>query len=177
VRRPVGFGRRSTEATREANPPAFDPAIVADLPEVAQRYFACAILPGTALHRVVSLDMSGTFILNGTEMPMTAHQIVAPPALGFLWKAEIGAGLMRLGGSDGYHRVAGTEESWTKFWPRGLIPLARVGATQDHARAATSRLMLEAVWAPASLPAAVWCAVGPDGSESGRGPLRRCPRD
>jgi hypothetical protein len=96
--------------------------------------------------------MEGTFILNGTEMPMTARQILAPPARGFVWQAEVGAGLMRFAGSDGYHAPdGGAVDSWTKFWLRGVIPLARIGGTEDHARAAATRVMLESVWAPASL--------------------------
>ncbi|MCC5983542.1 MAG: hypothetical protein JJU42_04160 [Rhodobacteraceae bacterium] len=156
------------EAAREADPPRFDPAMTADLPEVAQRYFARAIEPGTPLHRSVRLEMEGSFILNGNPMPMTARQILAPPAQGFNWQAEVGSGLMRFAGSDGYHREGGAEESWTKFWLHGLIPLARIGGTDDHARAAATRVMLEAVWAPASLLpqfGAEWVQTGPDSAE------------
>ncbi|MCC5964815.1 MAG: hypothetical protein JJU24_01645 [Natronohydrobacter sp.] len=156
------------EATREAEPTLYDPAMVADLPEVAQRYFARAIDPGTPLHRVVRLQMEGSFIMNGNAMPMIARQILSPPARGFVWQADIGAGLMRFGGSDGYHRADGREESWTKFWLHGLIPLARIGGTEDHARAAAARVMLESVWAPASLLpqfGAQWVQTGPDSAE------------
>jgi hypothetical protein len=156
------------EATREADPPRFDPAMVADLPEIAQRYFARAIAPGTPLHRMVRLEMEGSFLLNSTELPMTARQILAPPAQGFVWQADIGRGLMRFGGSDGYHRTAGREGSWTKFWLHGLIPLARIGGTGDHARAAATRVMMEAIWAPASLLpqfGAEWLQTGPDSAE------------
>ena len=139
------------EAKREAAPLRYDPAMVADLPDIAQRYFARAIRPGTPLQRVVRLEMEGSFIMNDNAMPMTARQILAPPARGFVWQADIGAGLMRFGGSDGYHRLAGREESWTKFWLRGLVPLARIGGTQDHARAAATRVMMESIWAPATL--------------------------
>ena len=156
------------EAAREADPPRFDPAMLADLPEVAQRYFTRAIAPGTPLHRTVRLEMEGSFIMNGTAMPMAARQILAPPGRGFVWQAEVGSGLMRFGGSDGYHRIEGVEDSWTKFWLRGLIPLARIGGTDDHARAAATRVMLEAVWAPASLLpqfGADWVQTGPDSAE------------
>jgi hypothetical protein len=139
-----------------------------DLPEVAQRYFARAIEPGTPLHRMVRLEMEGSFIMNGNPMPMTARQILAPPAQGFVWQAEVGSGLMRFGGSDGYHRAGGAEESWTKFWLRGLIPLARIGGTDDHARAAATRVMMEAIWAPATLLpqfGAEWTQTGPDSAE------------
>ena len=156
------------EAVRETDPPRYDPAMVADLPEVAQRFFARVIDPGTPLHRVVQLEMAGSFIMNANAMPMTARQILAPPAQGFVWQADIGAGLMRFGGSDGYHRDGAREESWTKFWLHGLIPLARIGGTEDHARAAATRVMLEAIWAPASLLpqfGAEWVQTGPDSAE------------
>lgn len=156
------------EGAREADPLRYDPAMVADLPEVAQRYFARAIDPGTPLHRIVRLEMAGSFIMNGNAMPMHARQILAPPAQGFVWQADVGAGLMRFGGSDGYHKASGAEESWTKFWLRGLIPLARIGGTSDHASAAATRVMLEAVWAPATLLpyfGAEWVQTGPDSAE------------
>ena len=156
------------EAARAVDPPRYDPAMLADLPEVAQRYFARAIEPGTPLHRVVRLQMTGSFIMNGNAMPMEARQILAPPTRGFVWKADIGSGLMRFGGSDGYHRAGGAEESWTRFWLHGVVPLARIGGTNDHARAAAARVMLEAVWAPASLLpqfGAEWVQTGPDSAE------------
>ncbi|PZX46816.1 hypothetical protein LY56_01025 [Roseinatronobacter thiooxidans] len=154
------------EAVRETDPAPYDPAMVADLPEVAQRYFARAIAPGTPLHRVVRLEMAGSFIMNGNEMAMTARQILAPPAQGFVWQAEVGQGLMRFAGSDGYHApTGGSVDSWTKFWLRGLIPLARIGGTADHESAAATRVMLESIWAPASLLpqyGAEWVQTGPD---------------
>jgi hypothetical protein len=157
------------EAARETAPPSYDPAMVADLPEVAQRYFARAIAPGTPLHRTVRLEMEGSFIMNGNAMPMTARQFLAPPARGFVWQAEVGAGFMRFAGSDGYHAPkTGPVESWTKFWLLGLVPLARIGGTEDHASAALTRLMLETVWAPASLLpqfGAEWTQTGPDSAE------------
>ena len=153
------------DAAREAEPPRYDPAMVAELPEVAQRYFARVIDPGTPLHRVVQLEMAGSFIMNANAMPMTARQILAPPALGFVWQAEVGTGLMRFAGSDGYHAPPdGPVASWTRFWLRGLIPLVRTGDTRDHARAAATRVMMEAIWSPASLLprfGARWTQSGP----------------
>lgn len=150
------------EAGRDPAPPVYDPAMVADLPEVARRYFARAIAPGTPLHRAVRLDMAGSFILNGTELSMTARQILAPPGQGFVWEAEVGAGLIRFAGSDGY--LAGAE-SWTKFWLRGLVPLVRVGGGPDHPRSAATRAMMESIWSPAALlpqAGADWVQTGPD---------------
>lgn len=153
------------EQTATPAPPAYDPAMVADLPEVAQRYFARAIAPGTPLHALVRLEMAGGFVLNGTELPMTARQILAPAGRGFVWQAQVGSGLMRFAGSDGHLVGSDGAESWTKFWLWGLIPLARIGGTPDHARAAATRTMLESVWVPATLlpgSGAVWEQTGPD---------------
>jgi hypothetical protein len=155
-------------AGREAQPPVYDPAMVAGLPPVAQRYFARAIRPGTPLHRMVRLEMSGTFTLNGKAMPMQARQILAPPGRGFVWQAGIGAGLMRFAGSDGYLSGPSGAESWTKFWLGGLVPLVRIGGSTDHARSAATRAALESVWVPATLlpqSGAIWTETGPDTAE------------
>src|SRR5690606_38902454 len=139
------------EAGRGGQPPVFDSAMVEGLPPLAQRYFARAIRPGTPLHHTIRLEMAGTFTLNGNALPMQARQILVPPGRGFVWQAEIGAGLMRFAGSDGYLSTPSDAESWTKFWLRGLVPPARIGGTTDHARAAANRAGLESAWVPAPL--------------------------
>jgi hypothetical protein len=155
-------------ALRDPAPTRFDPADLAGAPEVARRYLARAIAPGTPLHRMVRLEMAGTFTMNGRAMAMQARQILAPPGQGFVWQAEIGAGAMLFAGSDGYMAGAAGVESWTKFWLRGLLPLARIGGTDDHARAAATRAMLESIWVPAALlpqNGADWVQTGPDSAE------------
>lgn len=145
---------------REAAPALYDPAMTASLPEVARRYFAHAIAPGTPLSRVVELRMEGEFLLNGKPLAMQATQVLAAPE-GFVWAAGFAGGLMRLGGSDA---LAGGE-SWTRFGLYGLIPVARAGGNADHRRSAGTRAMMESVWAPAALLpqfGAVWEEVGPD---------------
>jgi hypothetical protein len=157
--------RAALLALRDPAPPRYDPAMTAALPDIAQRYFARAIAPGTPLHRTVSLEMEGTFILNGKSLPMQARQVLASPAAGFVWAARIGTGAMTFAGSDGALTTGTTPESWTKFRLRGLIPLVRTGGTADHARAAATRVMLESVWAPAALlpqNGATWVQTGPD---------------
>jgi hypothetical protein len=50
----------------------------------------------------------------------------------------------------------------------GVLPLARIGGSVDHARAAATRVMLEAVWTPAALLpqfGASWRQTGPDSAE------------
>lgn len=147
---------------------SYDPAMVTDLPEIGQRYFARAIAPGTLLQRVARLEMEGSLILNGREFPMRGDQILAPPH-GFVWRARAGSGLMRFSGSDGYWNG---HTSWTRFWLWGVLPVARVADTENHERAAAARMVMETVWAPAALlpqSGAVWRQTGPDQAEV------RCP--
>lgn len=151
-------------AQREPAPESYDPAMVFDLPEIAQRYFRTAIAPGTPLLRVARLEMEGSLILNGREMPMRADQILAPPH-GFVWRARTGSGWLRFAGSDGLQTG---RTSWTRFWVWGVLPVARVADTEDHARAAAARMLMEAVWAPAALlpqSGAVWTQTGPHQAE------------
>jgi hypothetical protein len=145
-------------------PEPFDPAMVAGLPEVAQRYFAAAIAPGTPLHRVVHLEMEGEFLLGARALPMRATQVLAPPE-GFVWQARMGRFPLIVSGSDGWR--AG-QTSWTRFWLAGIVPLARVGGNPDHMRAAAARGLIEAIWAPTGLlpqAGAEWRELAPDIAE------------
>ena len=124
----------------------FDPAMVADLPEPARRYFRFTIQPGTPLHTVVEIDMTGELGLGTMAAPnyqsMQARQILAPPQ-GLVWKVKTGA----ISGSDG----ALPESSWTRFWLFGLFPVVRASGP-DHRRSAFGRVAAEAAfWSPASL--------------------------
>ncbi len=130
-----------------AEPARFDPALVADLPEPARRYFAFAIAPGTPLYTVAVIKMTGQFALGDRDAPnymqMTAQQTLAAPH-GFVWSMRAGRGAMRVSGSD--------SGRWTRFWAMGLAPVARSGGTSDHARSAFGRYVSEAVfWTPAAL--------------------------
>jgi hypothetical protein len=145
-------------AVQPADPARFDPAMVADLPEPARRYLTWAIAPGTPLLTVAQFDMTGQFSM-GTRaapayMPMVARQTLAAPS-GFVWAMSARRGAMLLSGSD-----AG---GWTRFRIMGLIPVARLGGTADHARSAFGRYVAEAVfWTPAAFlprPGIVWEAT------------------
>mgnify|MGYP003626091366 CR=1 FL=1 len=125
----------------------FDHALIASLPEPAQRYFRYTIAPGALLHRVVELDMEGELGLGTAEQPdyraMSALQVIAAP-YGFVWQMRAGA----ISGSDG----ATPARSWTRFWLFGLLPIVRAGSNEDHRRSAFGRCVAEgAFWAPASL--------------------------
>lgn len=130
-----------------ARPACFDPAMIADLPEPACRYFFYTIEPGTPLYTVASINMAGRFGMGTKTKPdylhMTATQTLAVPA-GFVWKMRARRGLMILSGSD--------SESWTRFWLMGLLPVARMGGDPDHTRSAFGRYVAEAVfWTPAAV--------------------------
>lgn len=124
----------------------FNPSMVADLPEPAQRYFTFSIAPGTPIRTAFRIDMTGQ-LGNGTKVapnyqPMRASQILAPP-YGLVWKVSAGP----LSGSDG----AMPDRSWTRFWLFKLLPVVRADGP-DHHRSAFGRVVSEAAfWAPASL--------------------------
>ncbi|MCJ8501644.1 DUF6544 family protein [Desulfatitalea alkaliphila] len=144
-------------ALQPANPPVYEPSMVADLPEPARRFFNFVIAPGTPLWTVAEIDMGGKFSLGSRENPnyqrMDAKQILAAPA-GFVWKLRL-PGVVPVSGSD--------SGRWTRFRIFGLLPVARMGGDADHARSAYGRYVAEAVfWTPAALlpgPGIVWEAV------------------
>ena len=131
-------------------PPVFDPAMISELPAPAQRFFRFAIAPGTPLYRVAEICMQGEFSLGDKAkpgyMPMRAQQILAAPH-GFIWRVRAGKAIW-FSGSDG----ANEGSSWSRFWLLGILPVARAGNNEDHARASFGRYVAEAVfWTPAAL--------------------------
>ncbi|HEX2547590.1 MAG TPA: DUF6544 family protein [Ramlibacter sp.] len=146
-------------------PAAFDPAMVAELPEPARRFFLFAIAPGARLGTAVEITMEGELSL-GTKadpkyQPMHAQQVLAAPE-GMVWRLRSGTGALRVDGSDAM--VA--DRSWTRFWLLGTVPVARAGGDRDHLRSSFGRVVAEALfWAPASLlprEGVTWSAVDPD---------------
>lgn len=148
-------------ALQPANPMRFATAMVADLPEPAQRFFKFAITPGTLLLPVAEIDMGGQFSLGSKDAPnyrrMQAQQILAAPH-GFVWRMRL-PGWVPVSGSD-----AGSDAgSWTRFRILGFIPVARMGGDADHFRSAYGRYVAEATfWTPAVLlsgPGVTWQGV------------------
>lgn len=148
-----------------ATPPTavFDEALLADLPEVARRYFLHAIAPGTLLRTTVRLRMEGQFLLGdktkSQTYAMTASQILAPPDR-FVWIPRMTSGPIEITGSDGL-----TDDAWTRFWLNRILPVVNLKGGADLTRSALSRPALEAIWAPASLlpqNGAVWEQIGQD---------------
>jgi len=132
-------------------PTAFDPAMIADLPEPARRFFTGTIRPGTPLLKVAEVTMHGELSLGTkskhTYWPMRACQILAAPE-GFIWEVATGRTPFGLAGSDG----ALDGSSWTRFWMAGVLPVARVGGNRDHLRSSFGRYIADAsFWTPAAL--------------------------
>jgi Family of unknown function (DUF6544) len=125
----------------------FTEDMVSDLPDPARRYLLHAIRPGTALASSVSIEMRGAMRLKLEQewMPMKARQVLAPPK-GFVWRAEVGDGLMRFSGGDHYANGSGR----VRFWLWGVIPLVKQEGP-DVSRAAIGRLVCETIWLPSSL--------------------------
>jgi Family of unknown function (DUF6544) len=121
--------------------------MVSDLPAPARRYLLHAIRPGTLLASSVSLEMRGEMRLNLEQewAPMKARQILAPPK-GFVWRAEVGHGLMRFSGGDHYANGSGR----VRFWLWGVIPLVKQEGP-DVSRATIGRLVCETIWLPSFL--------------------------
>ena len=142
----------------------FDLSMVANLPEVAQRYFTHAIRPGTRLRTTAVLEMKGRFLLGSKDeyqsYDMQARQILAPPYQ-FVWKPSLASGIVTITGSDAL--VAG--QAWTRFWINGLVPVANGQTSPDLLRSAQFRPAIEGVWAPASLlpgEGISWTQIAPD---------------
>ena len=143
----------------------FDPAMVAGLPEPARRYFSFSIRPGARLRAVAVLEMTGEIGLGSKASPnyrpMTARQILAPPA-GLVWRLLSGA----ISGSD----AALPDTSWTRFWLLHLVPIVRVSGAADHHRSAFGRVVSEAAfWTPAALLPSdhvSWEELGPDAARA-----------
>lgn len=127
----------------------FDPDMVADLPDPARRYFLATIARGTPLRLAVEIETESEIGLGTKARPsyqrMRARQILGRD--GFVWRVSAGDGLLRMSGSDGFHKG----RSWTRIRLLGLLPVVRA-VGPDHARSAFGRLVAEsAFWNPAVL--------------------------
>jgi hypothetical protein len=89
---------------------AFEPSMVEGLPAPAQRWLLRAIADGTPLARTAVLRMHGAISLSPGSEPwlMRAEQLLSPPR-GFIWRADVGTGIMRIRGFDRYASGAGWE--------------------------------------------------------------------
>ncbi len=136
-------------AALTANPGSevFDPAMVDDLPEPAQRYLLHAIAPGAPLAQSVVLHMHGSIALDpGIErQAMRAQELLT--ARGLIWRAWVGEGVMRFSGHD-YFALGEGAMRWF-LW--GMVPVVQARGP-DLARSAAGRVALEVpLWLPSAL--------------------------
>lgn len=130
-------------------PRAFEPAMVADLPEPARRWLTRAIAPGTPLWRSVELTMHGEIRL-GRWRSFTATQVAAPPA-GYVWAARASVFGVPVVGFD--RLSSGTAEMRWRLL--SLIPVMTAHGP-DITRSAAGRLASEFVMVPTTFRAATW---------------------
>lgn len=146
----------------------FDATQVADLPEIARRYFQHAIAPKTPIYTVAELEMTGTFLLGDTEgfqtYRMTARQALRGPDQ-FIWLPRLRCGPISVIGSDAL--VGG--DAWTRFWLLGLVPVAQEPTSPDLVRSAQFRAAVESgLWLPTNLlpdNGVSWEQIGPNEAE------------
>jgi hypothetical protein len=136
-------------AVTTAEPPRFEPLMIAALPAPARRWLTRAIAPGIPLWPTVQLFMRGQIRL-GQWRPFTARQVLAPPA-GYIWAATA-----RLAGLPvtGYDRLSsGTGEMRWRLLR--LIPVM-IAAGPDITRSARGRLAGEIALIPTAFRQATW---------------------
>ncbi|POM23544.1 hypothetical protein BTM25_46980 [Actinomadura rubteroloni] len=134
--------RRRLAAPTE-RPAAFDPGMVAGLPDAARRWLLHAIAPGTPLTTGALLRMRGAIRL-GAWRPFTAAQVLRPPE-GFLWSATARVAGLPVIGHDRYDAGVG-EMRWRLL---GAIPVLSASGP-DVTRSAAGRLAGELVLDPAA---------------------------
>lgn len=137
-------------AQAEPTDVTFDRAMLAGLPEIAQRYFTHAIAEGTVLSTQAEFTMTGDFFLgekdNTKHFGMEARQILQAPDA-FVWVPKLTAGRVVMSGADSFHDKRGS----TQFWMNGILPVVQGVDTNDINRAAAVRPAIETIWTPAGL--------------------------
>ena len=136
---------------------AFDPESVNGLPEPAQRYLLHAIKPGTRIAQSVELHMRGRILLKRGAEPATfeAEQVIARD--GYVWRARVRKGAMRMSGFDRF----ANDEGAMSWWLYDSVPLVSASGA-SVSRSAAGRLAGESIFLPSALlpqNGAVWEAV------------------
>lgn len=146
-RRVGALWRLLDESAGVADPSRFDPGMVEGLPEPARRYLLHAIEPGAPLATSVRLTMPGSIRLarHGDPLPMKSEEILVP-ARGYVWRARVGGGLMRIRGHD---RLLDGEAEM-RWWLWGFVPVVRASGP-DVSRSAVGRLLAGSIFLPCQL--------------------------
>lgn len=124
---------------------------LADLPHPVFRYFRHVLTDGQAMIRIAELEQSG-ILRTRTDIDrwsaFAAHQLIAPPAPGFLWNARVGLPLgAHVRVLDGYVGGVGSGRA-------SLLSAVTVGSSSgapEMNAGALHRYLAEAVWFPTAL--------------------------
>lgn len=135
---------------------AFDPEMVAGVPEPGRRYLLHALAPGTPLAAAVRLEVHFRMRLRAdseifTDLP--GVETLAPPR-GFVWSARARIGLLPVRVRDRYADGRGE----VNIRALGVLPVV-CARGPDVDRSARGRLAIESVWLPSALlpgPGVVW---------------------
>lgn len=140
------FEQATRPVTHSSEGPGhFEESMLAGLPDSAKRYFRHAIPEGTPLHRAVSMQQEGSFLLGSNWRPFRASEILTPP-FGFRWEARVGGPLFWISGKDSL--ACQDASSCFRLW--GLIPVVEE-AGPDIVESARARMIAELVWLPTAL--------------------------
>lgn len=127
----------------------FDPALVADLPGPARRFFTFAIGPGAPMRTVAELRISGKLSLRPKRLgpfAARAYQVLAAPH-GSVTRFYSVSRHLPLSGAA----VLNGEQARVTFWFLRLIPLPRLIQSLS-AEALFERMIVDALlWTPAAL--------------------------
>ncbi len=136
-------------AAATTDPPTFDPAVIADLPEPARRWLIHAIPAGTPLWGKMELSMRGQIRL-GQWRSFTARQVLAPPD-GYIWAATAKMAGLPVTGYDLLSSGTG-QMRWRLL---GLVPVMTAEGP-DITRSASGRLAGEIALLPTAYQQATW---------------------
>jgi hypothetical protein len=136
-------------AAATPDPPVFDPAMIAGLPQPARRWLAHAIRAGTRLWTTAELSMRGQIKL-GQWRSFTARQVLAPPG-GYIWAATARLAGLPVTGYD----LLSDGRGQLRWRLLRLIPVL-TAAGPDITRSAYGRLAGEIVLLPTAFRHATW---------------------
>ncbi|MCB0221494.1 MAG: hypothetical protein KDH09_17485 [Chrysiogenetes bacterium] len=120
---------------------------LAQHPEPVRRFLTHAIADGARLAGSVDFQMQGEILLNprGKWQEFTAREVIAGHH-GFVWDAQVKAGILSVRGVDAYLEGEGR----MRVWVARLFQI--IDATsEDISRSTLGRLAAELAWAPAVL--------------------------
>ncbi len=113
---------------------------ISNLPEITKKYIKSNLRENAKQVKVIKIKMSGWINLNGKKMDLRAEQILNP-SKGFVWKAKVKSGLMRISGHDYYYN----NKAQMNFNLFGLFCVVNE-SNENIVRSAKGRAIIESIW-------------------------------